>query len=113
MSRVLSVKEAAQRGATRRDGSLVEDKAVVAVESPAVAPAAPVIDTSPIADEISRLSGLIKSALDSQSEALGKIAEKPELHDFEFTVSDRDHQGRIVKVVARRIIKQSPKGVTR
>lgn len=56
---------------------------------------------------------MIKTALESQSDALERLSEKPELHDFEFTVSDRDHHGRIAKVVARRIVKQSPKGVTR
>ena len=114
MSRVLSAKDLAERGAKRLDGSdltIIEQKIEEVIEELAQPMVQPVIeqtihnpiDTTPIASEIGRLVEIVQSALNSQSETIGKLSEKPAHEDFEFTVTERDTQGRIVKIKAQRI----------
>lgn len=109
MSRVVKASDLEKRGAKRLDGSAfcipekvtherdtIPDIAKVTLDSPA-------IDTTPIANEIGKLADIVEQTMRTQADALGKISDAPKIDGFEFTVTERDVHGRIVKMKAVRV----------
>ena len=105
MPRIITTENAALRKAVRKDGSVVK---LINAQPPAKVSApepAQTIDTTPIANEIAMLTKVVGAALSAQSKTLSDMAgKKVEVSsNFEFTVTQRDEEGRIKKITAKRL----------
>lgn len=103
---MLSREELIRRGARFKDGSKVEEiKHDPIPSAPLVAEQR--IDTAPIAEAVSKLSDVVKTAIEAQRPILEKIAEKQAQpvekktvqEAWEFTIQ-RDSRGRIETIKA-------------
>ena len=110
MPRVLTAETAAQRGARRADGSSFTAPQKKSSENDTITQQVKVshefnpVDTGPIAAEIGKLAKIVAATLDSQAGAVERLSRRHEGPcSFEFSITERDYNGRIVKMVAKRI----------
>lgn len=109
MPRIVTAETAAQRGARRADGSSFVAPQKKAPESDTIVNQLKVshdfspVDTTPIAAEIGKLAKIVVATLDAQADAAERMSKRNEGPcSFEFTITERDYNGRIVKMVAKR-----------
>lgn len=107
MPRIVTAVTAAQRGAKRADGSAFVAPQKKAPEGDTIPSCTKVlhdfspIDTAPMAAEIGKLAQVVAATLNAQAERLSQ--RNTGARGFEFTVTERDYNGRIVKMVAKPI----------
>ena len=105
MPRIVTETLAVNRGAKRHDGSAYPaPQSENSPESDTItkqAQVSQVIDTTPIANEVSRLASVIGATICAQADTIDRIANK-QPQSFEFVVTERDVHGRIVKMTAKK-----------
>lgn len=104
----LTREELLKRGARLKDGTPLAEKVATIPKAPLVE--APTIDTTPIAEAVSQLSAVVKTALEAQRLILEKIVEQqsqpveprkaPETWEFKIV---RDSKGRMESLTAKAI----------
>lgn len=104
MPRVLSVEEAARRGAKHEDGTSVK-LAQKPIEPVPIKIDAQPINTDPIAAEIGKIATIMRVTLHAQAETINKLVSKPSPSEevWEFEVVDRDASGRIARIRVSKI----------